>query len=113
MGVFGYDALCLPAYAPLFISILIREGDMFRKEALESRKKTWYGNAVLLPGVPVWLVMAMSAFFLTCLMTFIISGSYTRRINVQGEISTWPRPVNVYSGMQGFVVNNSSKRGTA
>lgn len=84
---------------------------MFRKEALESRKKTWYGNAVLLPGVPVWLVTAMSAFFLTCLMTFIISGSYTRRINVQGEISTRPRPVNVYSGVQGFVVKQFIKEG--
>lgn len=84
---------------------------MFRKEALESRKQTWCGNAVLLPGVPVWLVMAMSLFFLTCLMAVIISGSYTRRINVQGEISTWPRPVNVYSGVQGFVVKQFIKEG--
>lgn len=84
---------------------------MFRKEALESRKKTWCGNAVLLPAVPVWLVMAVSLFFLTCLMAAIISGSYTRRINVQGEISTWPRPVNVYSGVQGFVVKQFIKEG--
>lgn len=100
-----------PARAPRFIALFNREGDMFRKEALESRKKTWCGNAVLLPGIPLWLVMTLSTVFLTCFMIFIISGTYTRRINVQGEISTWPRPVNVYSGVQGFVVKQFIKEG--
>ncbi|EAM7496282.1 HlyD family secretion protein [Salmonella enterica] len=31
-------------------------------------------------------------------------GSYTRRVNVSGEITTWPRPVNIYSSVQGFIV---------
>ncbi|EIP9036470.1 HlyD family secretion protein, partial [Salmonella enterica] len=29
---------------------------------------------------------------------------YTRRVNVSGEITTWPRPVNIYSSVQGFIV---------
>ncbi|ECO4993196.1 HlyD family secretion protein, partial [Salmonella enterica] len=33
-----------------------------------------------------------------------IMGSYTRRVNVSGEITTWPRPVNIYSSVQGFIV---------
>ncbi|EAX3239816.1 HlyD family secretion protein [Salmonella enterica] len=37
-------------------------------------------------------------------MTFVIMGSYTRRVNVSGEITTWPRPVNIYSSVQGFIV---------
>ncbi|MGQ8486173.1 HlyD family secretion protein [Klebsiella aerogenes] len=84
---------------------------MFRKEALESRKMTWRGKAVLLPGIPPWLVMVMTAVFFTGFMVFITSGTYTRRINVQGEITTWPRPVNVYSGVQGFVVRQFVKEG--
>ncbi|EDI9824228.1 colicin V secretion protein CvaA, partial [Salmonella enterica] len=28
----------------------------------------------------------------------------TRRVNVSGEITTWPRPVNIYSSVQGFIV---------
>ncbi|ECG9874971.1 HlyD family secretion protein, partial [Salmonella enterica] len=35
---------------------------------------------------------------------FVIMGSYTRRVNVSGEITTWPRPVNIYSSVQGFIV---------
>ncbi|EAX2826210.1 HlyD family secretion protein, partial [Salmonella enterica] len=34
----------------------------------------------------------------------VIMGSYTRRVNVSGEITTWPRPVNIYSSVQGFIV---------
>lgn len=37
-------------------------------------------------------------------LVFIICGTYTRRVNVVGEVTTWPRAVNVYSGVQGFVV---------
>ncbi|ECZ4309314.1 HlyD family secretion protein [Salmonella enterica] len=42
--------------------------------------------------------------FLTVFITFVIMGSYTRRVNVSGEITTWPRPVNIYSSVQGFIV---------
>ncbi|EMV3507801.1 HlyD family secretion protein [Salmonella enterica] len=42
--------------------------------------------------------------FLTVFLSFIITGSYTRRVNVSGEITTWPRPVNIYSSVQGFIV---------
>ncbi|EAA9673550.1 colicin V secretion protein CvaA, partial [Salmonella enterica] len=35
---------------------------------------------------------------------FVIAEDYTRRVTVIGEITTWPRPVNIYSGVQGFVV---------
>ncbi len=35
---------------------------------------------------------------------FIIVGTYSRRVNVSGEVTTWTRAVNIYSGVQGFVV---------
>ncbi len=35
---------------------------------------------------------------------FITMGSYTRRVNVTGEISTYPRAAYVYSSVQGVVV---------
>lgn len=37
-------------------------------------------------------------------LMFIIVGTYSRRVNVSGEVTTWPRAVNIYSGVQGFVV---------
>ncbi|MCT4717359.1 HlyD family secretion protein [Enterobacteriaceae bacterium H18W14] len=77
---------------------------MFRKDALENRKRKWNGQAILLPGIPLWLTMLGSIFFIAAFMTFIIAGTYSRRVNVIGEITTWPRAVNIYSGVQGIVV---------
>ncbi|EBF9053758.1 HlyD family secretion protein [Salmonella enterica] len=48
--------------------------------------------------------MSVCIIFLTVFITFVIMGSYTRRVNVSGEITTWPRPVNIYSSVQGFIV---------
>ncbi|WP_329906695.1 HlyD family secretion protein [Serratia quinivorans] len=77
---------------------------MFRKDAIENRKMKWRGRAILLPGIPLWLVALASAFFIVAFLTFTIAGNYIRRVNVSGEITTWPRAVNIYSGVQGFVV---------
>lgn len=77
---------------------------MFRQEATVYRKMKWCGRAVLLPGIPPWLVISVSVFFFISFIVFVMEGTYTRRINVEGEITTWPRPVNVYSGVQGVVI---------
>ncbi|EGR6386708.1 HlyD family secretion protein [Salmonella enterica] len=64
----------------------------------------WRGRALLLPGIPPLLVISVCIIFLSVFITFVIMGSYTRRVNVSGEITTWPRPVNIYSSVQGFIV---------
>ncbi|EBJ4081005.1 HlyD family efflux transporter periplasmic adaptor subunit [Salmonella enterica] len=64
----------------------------------------WRGRALLLPGIPPLLAISVCIIFLTVFITFVIMGSYTRRVNVSGEITTWPRPVNIYSSVQGFIV---------
>lgn len=84
---------------------------MFRKDALENRKMRWRGRAILLPGVPLWLTMLGCFIFITAFLTFIIAGSYTRRVHVSGEVTTWPRAVNIYSGVQGFVVKQFVREG--
>jgi len=84
---------------------------VFRKDAVENRKMKWRGRAILLPGIPLWLSMLGCVFFITAFMTFIILGSYTRRVNVSGEIATCPRAVNIYSGSQGFVVKQFTHEG--
>ncbi|PAL46044.1 HlyD family secretion protein [Escherichia coli] len=77
---------------------------MFRQKAIDNQKVKWCGQALLLPGIPYWAVAGLCIFFITAFLTFIITGSYTRRVNVTGEISTWPRAANVYSSVQGVVV---------
>lgn len=82
------------------------QGDIicFAGDALENRKMKWQGRAILLPGIPLWLIMLGSIVFITAFLMFIIVGTYSRRVNVSGEVTTSPRAVNIYSGVQGFVV---------
>ncbi len=68
---------------------------MFRQDALENRKMKWQGRAILLPGIPLWLIMLGSIMFITAFLMFIIVGTYSRRVNVSGEVTTWPRAVRL------------------
>lgn len=43
-------------------------------------------------------------FFVVAFLVFIITFTYTRRVTVMGEISTYPRSSNVYASVQGVVV---------
>lgn len=84
---------------------------MFRQEALNHQKMKWRGRALLLPGVPFGVVAALCLFFITAFLAFIITGSYTRRVNVTGEISTYPRAATVYSQVQGVVMKQFVSEG--
>ena len=77
---------------------------MFRQEAINNQKMKWRGRALLLPGIPFWVTALLCLLFITTFLTFVIAVNYTRRVNVTGEISTYPRMANVYSGVQGVVV---------
>jgi len=78
---------------------------VFRQEAINSQKMKWRGRALLLPGIPFWVTALLCLLFITTFLTFVIAVNYTRRVNVTGEISTYPRVANVYSEVQGVVVN--------
>lgn len=73
----------------------------------------WKGHVILLTGIPVWLYILGCALFLISFLIFVSEGTYTRRVNVSGEITTWPRAVNIYSGVQGFVVKQFVQEGQA
>ena len=82
---------------------------MFRQEAIDSQKMKWRGRALLLPGIPFGSLQGSACFSLP--FTFAIAGTYTRRVNVTGEISTHPRAANVYSAVQGWWSNSLSPKG--
>ncbi|CAI0809258.1 Colicin V secretion protein CvaA [Serratia entomophila] len=86
---------------------------MFRQEAIDNQKMKWRGRAILLPGIPVWGTTGFCLFFFIAFLTFAIAGTYTRRVNVTGEISTYPRAANVYSAVQGVVVKQFVTEGQA
>lgn len=58
----------------------------------------------MLPGIPAWLIGTGALLFLVAFISFITLGDYSRRVSVNGEITTLPRPANIYSAVQGVIV---------
>lgn len=63
------------------------------------------GKCFITPGNIITSSDSSMFAFSLLIFVFVIAEDYTRRVTVSGEITTWPRPVNIYSGVQGFVVN--------
>lgn len=84
---------------------------IFRKEAIEYKKHHWKGKALLLSGIPAWLVVTLSFSFLITLIIALISFKFTQRVDVRGEVITLPHSVNVFSAQQGFIANQYVKIG--
>ena len=85
--------------------------NIYRKEAIEYKKIHWKGKALLLAGIPAWLVTLLASLFLIALVLSLIFCTFTQRIEVRGEVITLPHSVNVFAPQQGFVVNQHVKVG--
>ncbi|WP_404317668.1 HlyD family secretion protein [Klebsiella oxytoca] len=85
--------------------------NLYRKEAIEHKKNHWKGKALLLSGMPAWLILTFSAIFLLILVITLRFCSYTQRIDVKGEVITYPHSINVYASQQGFVVKKFVETG--
>lgn len=84
---------------------------MYRSEALNNQRLKWRGRVLLLPGIPLWVGAILTFLFIASFVFIITNFSYTRRINVTGEISTFPRPSIVYSGVKGIITKKFVKEG--
>lgn len=84
---------------------------IYRKEAIEYKKHHWKGKALLLAGLPAWLIALLSFAFLAILITTTIFCTFTQCIDVRGEVITLPHSVNVYAPQQGFVISQYAKVG--
>ena len=87
------------------------KNELYRKEAIEYKKIHWKGKALLLAGIPAWLVTLLASLFLIALVLSLIFCTFTQRIDVRGEVITLPHSVNVFAPQQGFVVNQHVKVG--
>lgn len=76
---------------------------MFREEALSHSRSKWAGKALLIAGLPAWVIAGISLSFVSVLIIFVTYGGYTRRISVGGEVTTLPRSVNIFATQQGFI----------
>lgn len=76
---------------------------MFRKEAVEYKKSSWAGSALLIRGISLWYYFISLFLFVSLFLGLICFTDYTQRINVSGEIITYPNSINIYSPQQGYV----------
>lgn len=84
---------------------------IYRKEAIEFKKAHWKGKALLLAGMPAWIIALLALFFLILLISTLTFGKFTQRIDVRGEVITLPHSVNVLAPQQGFIVEQHVKVG--
>lgn len=84
---------------------------LFRQEALDNKKNKWKGKALLLPGIPLWIILIICFVFLITFVLFIVFGSYTRQVNVTGEITTYPRVITIYANAQGIITKQYVREG--
>lgn len=85
--------------------------NIYRKEAIEYKRLHWKGKALLLAGMPAWIITSLSLMFLTALVAAMVFCTFTQRVDVTGEVITLPHSVNVYAPQQGFVVTQYVKVG--
>lgn len=84
---------------------------LYRKEAIEYKRHHWKGKALLLAGLPAWLIALLSALFLIALICALIFCKFTQRVDVKGEVITLPHSINVFAPQQGFIVKQFVKIG--
>lgn len=85
--------------------------NLYRKEAIEYKRHHWKGKALLLAGLPAWLIASLSALFLIALICALIFCKFTHRVDVKGEVITLPHSINVFAPQQGFIVKQFVKIG--
>ncbi|WP_130984006.1 HlyD family secretion protein [Klebsiella pneumoniae] len=84
---------------------------LYRTEAIEYKRHHWRGKALLLAGLPAWLIVLLSTLFLIALIVAVIFCKFTQRIDVIGEVITLPHSINVFSPQQGFIIKQYVKIG--
>lgn len=84
---------------------------LYRTEAIEYKRHHWRGKALLLAGLPAWLIILLSTLFLIALIVAVIFCKFTQRIDVKGEVITLPHSINVFSPQQGFIIKQYVKIG--
>ncbi|WP_159566134.1 HlyD family secretion protein [Budvicia diplopodorum] len=85
--------------------------NIYRQEAIDYKKFHWKGKALLLAGLPVWLIALLSFSFVAILILTLTFCRYTQRIDVRGEVITLPHSINVFAPQQGFVVRQMVSQG--
>lgn len=84
---------------------------LYRKEALQQRDDAWSGKALLTSALPLWLISALTLLFFISFISIILFGTYSRRLNVNGELVSIPHSITISSSQQGFILQSKVSAG--
>jgi membrane fusion protein len=59
---------------------------LFRREALEAKRRGWLGDISLVQPLPLWMLTLGAVLAAMAIAVFLILGSYTRRSTVTGQL---------------------------
>jgi len=76
---------------------------LFRQKVSEYLQSRQSGQVLLLTGWPAWVTVTATLAAFSALLFFLIYGTFTRRVTVTGEVTTWPHTVNLFAPEQGTV----------
>ena len=86
-------------------------GNVFRKSFFIKRKESKMGNVLLLGRIPGYVSLAASMCFSISILMFILFGSYTRKVRVEGEVQFSQKVFQVSSPVSGVIVRCFVKEG--
>lgn len=84
---------------------------IFRQEIIEGQKQKWKGKVLLKKGASPRLIAFLSSAFVIVLCFLAYHFEYTRRVDVSGEVITYPHSINIYTPTQGYVKKSYVKIG--
>jgi membrane fusion protein len=81
----------------------VMKNDLIRQEYIENKKIIRSGSIVAATDFTWFPFFFLFLVFFLVLIYFLIFLDYTRRINVYGELTTFPHSINIFTPQQGFV----------
>ncbi|AOA57199.1 HlyD family secretion protein [Acinetobacter larvae] len=84
---------------------------IFRKEALQANRSRWHAKALLVSDLPSTAFAVFAVLVLCVLILFVVFGQFSRRVNVQGEVVSFPQPVNVTAPQAGHIIKLAHNTG--
>lgn len=76
---------------------------LFRKEAMDNRKESLYGNILLLPSISHSVITVCIVLWAIFILVWLCTGKYSRKVSVLGWIESPQGLVNIYSSAQGVI----------
>lgn len=78
---------------------------LFRREALNARKQDWLGRPSVTQPIPVRMAMLLGVLAACAVAAFLIFGTYTHRVRLDGAVTSSAGVVEVFAPLDGKIAS--------